>query len=332
MNPIIYIDEVDKISRTEHGKEIAGILTHLTDSTQNDHFEDRYFSGIPLDLSKALFIMSFNDASLIDPILRDRMHIIKTHPLSSPDKIQIVQKHVLPLILSSVGFSVSDVCIEEDTIKYIIDTYTYEAGVRKLKEILFDVVRELNLISMSDDVSFPFEITLKYIEEVLYKKHKLKIKEIHDKPSIGLINGLYATGAGIGGLTTIEVKRTHSNTFLDLILTGSQGDVMQESIKCARTIAWNLLPEKVRYTLANSNTSEDNKENTKKKSTFALHIHTPDCGTPKDGPSAGAAITLAILSQLAQIPIKNDIAMTGEIDLNGNVTMIGGLESKLQGL
>ena len=98
MNPIIYIDEVDKVSRTEHGREITGILTHLTDSTQNDHFEDRYFAGIPFDLSKAIIIMSFNDPSLIDPILRDRMHIIETNPLSTSDKLHIIDSYVMPIL------------------------------------------------------------------------------------------------------------------------------------------------------------------------------------------------------------------------------------------
>lgn len=332
LNPIIYIDEVDKISRTEHGREITGILTHLTDSTQNDHFEDRYFSGIPLDLSKSIIIMSFNDRSLIDPILRDRMHIIKTKPLTTPDKIIIINDYLLPGILENVGFASKDIIIKNNTCKYLIETYTYEAGVRKLKELLYEIIREFNLklISKKSNNKFPYEIKEKYIDEVLQKKDKVHRKLVHCEPRVGLINGLFATTSGVGGLTTIEVFRTHSNTFLDLILTGSQGDVMKESIKCARTIAWNLLPMSVKDSFkikksSDTNPSEDTRDS------FALHVHTPECSTPKDGPSAGAAITLAILSQLSRIAIRNDIAMTGEIDLNGNVTMIGGLQSKLQG-
>ena len=330
LNPIIYIDEVDKISRTEHGREITGILTHLTDSTQNDHFEDRYFSGIPLDLSKSIIIMSFNDRSLIDPILRDRMHIIKTKPLTTPDKIIIINDYLLPTILENVGFTNKDIIIKPKTCKYLIETYTYEAGVRKVKELLYEIIREFNLklISKTTNNRFPYEISEKYIDEVLLKKDKVHRKLIHCEPRVGLINGLFATTSGVGGLTTIEVFRTHSNTFLDLILTGSQGDVMKESIKCARTIAWNLLPTEVKDKFKNCSDKENNKE---KHESFALHVHTPECSTPKDGPSAGAAITLAILSQLSKVPIRNDIAMTGEIDLNGNVTMIGGLQSKLNG-
>ena len=329
MNPIIYIDEVDKVSRTEHGREITGILTHLTDSTQNDHFEDRYFAGIPFDLSKAIIVMSFNDPSLIDPILRDRMHIIKTNPLSTPDKLHIINSYVLPSMLETVGFNKEDIIIDNETSKYLIESFTYEAGVRKLKELLYEIIREINLRSIINTTKqkLPFTISKAVVNEILRKKHKVRIKSIHSEPKIGLINGLYATGAGIGGLTTIEVFRAYSKTFLELILTGSQGDVMKESIKCAKTIAWNLIPDDFKKKFYNSSEKDKNEDS----NIFALHVHTPECGTPKDGPSAGAAITLAILSQLTSIPIRNDVAMTGEIDLNGNVTAIGGLQSKIQG-
>jgi hypothetical protein len=329
MNPIIYIDEVDKISRTEHGREITGILTHLTDSTQNDHFEDRYFSGIPFDLSKAIIIMSFNDPSLIDPILRDRMHMIETNPLSTSDKLHIIDSYVMPSILETVGFSKDDIIIDNETSTFLIESFTYEAGVRKLKELLYEIIREINLRTIigSEKQELPFKISKNVVNDILRKKHKIRIKSIHSEPKIGLINGLYATTAGIGGLTTIEVFRAYSKTFLELILTGSQGDVMKESIKCAKTIAWNLIPHDFKEQFNNS--SEKEKEDT--SNVFALHVHTPECGTPKDGPSAGAAITLAILSQLTSIPIQNNVAMTGEIDLNGNVTAIGGLQSKIQG-
>lgn len=357
MNPIIYIDEIDKVSRTEQGREIIGILTHLTDSTQNDQFEDRYFSGIHLNLSKALIVMSFNDTSLIDPILRDRMQIINTDPLSNMDKINIVTDYALPSILEKVGFSKSDIIIDNHAIEYLINTFTYEAGVRKLKEFLFEIIREINLcyICESRKIKLPFIISIEYLDEIFKKKHKIKIKHIHANPCIGLINGLYATVAGIGGLTTIEVSRTHSQTFLELILTGNQGDVMKESIKCAKTIAWNMLSNERKTKLLKFNSSnwctlkdrdsgneyfynEETKESTWNKPKdsnvsqfFGLHIHTPECATPKDGPSAGAAITIGIISQLTKIPIKNDVAMTGEIDLNGNITAIGGVYSKISG-
>ena len=147
-------------------------------------------------------------------------------------------------------------------------------------------------------------------------------KCIGDRPNVGLVNGLYATTMGKGGLTIIEVFRSQSDKMYDLELTGSQGDVMRESVKCAKTIAWNLLPVAVKKTL---------KQTVKSSGPFGLHIHTPDAATPKDGPSAGGAITLAMVSQLARVPVRHDIAMTGEIDLNGKIHQIGGLLAKLMG-
>ena len=127
MNPIVFFDEVDKISHTEHGREIIGILTHLTDQTQNDEFSDKYFAGIKIDLSKVLFIFSYNDASLIDPILRDRITEIKVKPLTTKDKVKIVKSYLLPEILDDVGYNKNDIQFNDEDIIYIIDTYTYES-------------------------------------------------------------------------------------------------------------------------------------------------------------------------------------------------------------
>lgn len=323
LNPIIFFDEVDKISNTEHGKEIIGILTHLTDQTQNDKFNDKYFSGVELDLSKALFIFSYNDSSLIDPILKDRITEIKINPLNLKDKIIIVNNYILPEICKILGYKENDIIIEEDNIIYIIESYTYEAGVRKLKEKLFEIIRVFNLerIYNNKDIIFPYTFTKEKIDSILEDHIKINFNKISNTPKIGFVNGLYATSAGIGGLTVIEVTKTFSETKFSLELTGHQGDIMKESVKCAKTIAWNLL-------------SQDNKKiilDQMKDLSWGLHVHTPDGATPKDGPSAGAAITLAILSFLINSPIKNDIAMTGEIDLNGNIKKIGGLTSKLSG-
>lgn len=323
LNPIIFFDEVDKISNTEHGKEIIGILTHLTDQTQNDKFNDKYFSGIDLDLSKALFIFSYNDPSLIDPILKDRITEIKINPLNLKDKIIIVKEYILPEICSILGYKDDDIIIEENNVIHLIESYTYEAGVRKLKEKIFEILRVFNLERIYDNnkIDFPYTFTKNKIDSILEDHIKINFNKISNTPKIGFVNGLYATYAGIGGLTVIEVTKTFSETKFSLELTGHQGDIMKESVKCAKTIAWNLL-------------SENNKKNIldqMKDLSWGLHVHTPDGATPKDGPSAGAAITLAILSFLINSPIKNDIAMTGEIDLNGNIKKIGGLTSKLSG-
>ena len=142
MNPIILIDEVDKISRTEHGKEITGILTHLLDPTQNDSFQDKYFSGIDLDLSKVLFILSYNDVDVIDKVLLDRIHRIKFDSLPIEDKLEICNKHLLPEIYRNVGLE-GMIYFSDETITFIIEEYTLEPGVRKLKEKLYEIVSEI---------------------------------------------------------------------------------------------------------------------------------------------------------------------------------------------
>ena len=132
MNPIIYIDELDKVSKTENGREIIGILTHLTDSSENDEFYDKYFAGIKIDLSKVLFIFSYNDYNLLDPILADRIHRIKFQKLNKHEKIHIINNYILPELLNTIGFNRYN--ISKKIIEYIINNYTQEAGVRKIKE------------------------------------------------------------------------------------------------------------------------------------------------------------------------------------------------------
>ena len=324
MNPIIYFDELDKVSRSEHGREIIGILTHLTDPSQNKEFSDKYFAGIKFDLSKVLIVFSYNDSSLIDRILRDRITEIKITPYSKNEKIKISQNFIIPQLLEITGYSDNDIIIGQNEIKYIIDTYTIEAGVRKLREKLFELIREINLNRMFDDtIKLPYTITIDFIKKHFSNKPKVHFKKIALKPYIGLVNGLYATTAGTGGITLIEVMKTPPNdTKLALELTGQQGDVMKESMKCARTVAWNIIPDSIKKSIKNE---------WEEIGSYGLHIHCPEASTPKDGPSAGITITIGIISRLTGIPVKNSVAMTGEIDLNGKVHKIGGLEYKLDG-
>jgi ATP-dependent Lon protease len=321
MNPIIYIDELDKISKTEHGTEIISILTHITDQSQNKEFFDRYFTGVPIDLSQILFIFSYNDRENIDKILRDRIQEINIKPLSSEEKIIISQNYTIPEILNNVGFSINEIIFNDNIIKKIIENYTYEAGIRKLNEILYDIVREINLKKViNSELKYPIIIDDIKIDEILSDRVKLHFKKINNASQIGLVNGLYATSSGLGGLTIIQVMKTFSDKKFTLEkLTGNQGDVMKESMSCAMTLAWNILPKSVLQKI------NDGSEN------FGLHIHCPESATPKDGPSAGLAITLAIISRICGIAVKNYVAMTGEVDLLGNACEIGGLYSKLQG-
>jgi len=333
MNPIIYIDELDKVSKTEQGREIIGILTHLIDTTQNDEFQDRYFSGIPIDLSKVLFIFSYNDPEQIDRILLDRIHRIKFDNLSTKEKIVIVKQHLLPDMNARMGFE-NVVEIGDDIIEYIIENYTMEPGVRKLKEILFDLYGEINLYLLQgqndgfgdkDDtssvsMSIPLTIRIQDLGKKYLKKYrKTQHKMIHKEPAVGIINGMWANALGRGGIISIECVFFPASAFLDLRLTGLQGDVMKESMNVAKSVAWTLTEAPKQLELIDKYKNQ------------GLHVHCPEGSVNKDGPSAGAAITLAIYSTLNKVKINNNYAITGEIDLQGNITAIGGLASKILG-
>ena len=327
MNPIIYIDELDKISNTDNGRELIGILTHLTDSTQNDQFMDKYFAGIPLDLSKVLFIFSYNDYHLLDSILADRIHRVRFDYLKITEKTHILSHYLIPSMLTTIGFEKNSIKISKDALLFIIKNYTYEAGVRKLKERVLEIIRQINLelIQNEDDKFIDKKvIDLDYVEDFFKDKPKMQVKKIGDAPQVGLVNGLFATAAGMGGITIIEAFKTPHDTKLSLTITGQQGDVMKESITCAKTIAWNIIPCDIKKKILKDIKDE-------KVQPFGIHIHCPEAATPKDGPSAGAAITLAIVSLLTHTKVNNKVAMTGEIDLNGQVHTIGGLDLKIDG-
>ncbi len=329
MNPIIFIDELDKVSRTEQGREIIGILTHLVDPTQNDCFQDKYFNGVDLDLSKTLIIFSYNDPDLLDRVLLDRIHRIKFDHLSLDDKIVVANKYILPEIYKKMGLK-GTIVITDELIRFIIEKYTYEPGVRKLKEILFEIIGEINLELLQntqngDESSISIPITLTE-DDVMFKylkqRHDIKPKLIHKEPSVGIMNGLWANALGKGGIIQIETIFYPANNFLDLRLTGMQGDVMKESMNVARTLAWSLTTQTKRSA---------HLKNFEKSKLQGLHIHCPEGAVPKDGPSAGTAITVAMFSLFNNKKIKNKIAITGEINLQGQVTAIGGLELKILG-
>tara|TARA_Y100000816_G_scaffold283099_1_gene259590 strand:+ start:7 stop:1134 length:1128 start_codon:yes stop_codon:yes gene_type:complete len=323
MNPIIFIDELDKVSRSEHGKEIIGILTHLVDETQNDSFQDKYFTGIDLDLSKALFIFSYNEPGMIDKILLDRIHRIKFENLSVQDKIVITKDYLLPEIFKKVGLN-NCVTFTDDIIEFIIEAYTYEPGVRKLKEILFEIISEVNLeILQLNEIELPMILTKDLIKtKFLKERDEITITKIHDNPSVGIVTGLWANALGKGGIIPIESIFYPTTNPLDFKLTGMQGDVMKESMNVAKSLAWKLTPKKKQKKLS--------KEFLETK-LQGIHIHCPEGATPKDGPSAGTAITVAIYSLLNNKKVKNNIALTGEINLQGKVTQIGGLKLKILG-
>lgn len=321
MNPIFLFDELDKVSKTDHGNEIIGILTHLTDSSQNSEFYDKYFDGVPLDLSKSLMVFTFNDISVIDPILLDRMVVIKTEPLTIDDKKIVTRKHLIPQIVSGIDLEPESIIIEDELIEDIIVDYTREAGARQLKRILEDLIQELNLRRLLDPgLGAELKIDEDLICNVLHHLDKIRRESITDSEStiIGQINGMYANVLALGGILPIQVCSSSGSDKLEL--TGMQGDVMKESMKCAKTMAYSML--------SMSGADETAIEELSK---IGLHIHCPSTSMPKDGPSAGGAICLAIYSYISKRPILQNVAMTGEIDLIGRITAIGGLEAKLHG-
>ena len=326
MNPIILIDEVDKISKTEHGREIIGILTHLLDSTQNENFQDKYFNGIDLDLSKALFILSYNDVDSIDKILLDRIHRIQFSSLSLEDKKIICKNHILPEIYEKFGLE-EMIYFEDDTIQFIIDNYTLEPGVRKLKEKLFEIVGEINLDilkNIKNNYQYPIKVTVDDIKNNYFKdKPEVRVKKIGQTSCVARINGMYATTLGTGGTLPIQAKFFPCSTFLELKLTGLQQEVMRESMHLSLTVAWNLTSLEKQIELRQK---YDNKQNC-----CGINIHTGDGAVSKDGPSAGCAITCVLYSLFNQIPIKPEFGVTGEILIDNTIGAIGGLSHKILG-
>lgn len=322
MNPIIFFDELDKVSDTQNGREIIGILDHLTDSTQNSEFTDRYFAGIKFDLSRALIIFTYNNRRNIDPILLDRITEVNFKTLTKHDKLVINRRYMMPEILELVGFKGDDIRFEKDALEYLIDTYTNEGGVRKLKEKVFDIVRELNIDNMmNESLRLPYTISKEYIKDLFNDKPKMNLRKIHKQPCVGIVNGLYATDSGTGGILPIEAVKTPSDSKFKLTLTGKLENVITESISCAKTLALSLLPKDIHDKI-----NEECKEHP-----FGIHINARGASITKDGPSAGSAITCAMLSLFTGVKIRNDICCTGEIDLFGNVTAVGGIESKIEG-
>jgi ATP-dependent Lon protease len=219
--------------------------------------------------------------------------------------------------------------LSDEVIRHIVDNYTMEPGIRKLKEILFDLYGEINVELLHGHegkesvVKFPISITIEDLgKKYIKKSRKVNDVVIHAKPKVGIINGLWANVLGKGGIISIETSFFPSSTFLELKLTGMQGDVMKESMNVAKTLAWSLTPSDRQKALIKQFDETQNQ---------GIHIHCPEGAVSKDGPSAGAAITIAIYSLLNDVEINNKCAITGEITLQGNITAIGGLDSKIVG-
>jgi endopeptidase La len=327
---ILYFDELDKAC-SKHGStnEITSILIHLTDPNMNKNFQDRFFQGIDFPLDKVIMIFSYNDSSLVDPILLDRLKEIRVEPYTLNDKVNICQDYVIPELLDSIGIN-KNISINKSILEYLINNYTSEAGIRGIKSKLEDLFMNINLDNMYyNKYTNKDKIVLnkKLVHTILNPPLKHE-KNIHEQPIVGVINGLYATNVGSGGITPIQVFKNieQSCKKYEIKLTGNQGNVMKESVLCSLTAAINYLKSNYKkYNIDDINNYFD------KNIKHGFHVHAPAGATPKDGPSAGCAFTSAFISCILNKCIRNDIAMTGEIDLIGNISKIGGLEFKLHG-
>lgn len=313
VNPVIILDEIDKVGHDFRGDPSSAILEVL-DPEQNNTFNDHYIDA-DYDLSKVLFIATANVASNIQPALLDRMEVINLPGYLEHDKVEIARLHLIPKLLKSHGLKKSHIKFHKQAILHIIRNYTSEAGVRELEQQLASVCRKIarkvveNKAKEEDSDSVT--ITEKKVSELLgVPKYRDRGPERRDK--IGSINGLAWTSTG-GAILQIDVASMKGKA--NFRLTGKLGDVMKESAQAALTF---LRSNAEKYGI-DGTFFEDNE----------IHIHIPEGAISKDGPSAGMAMALAMLSLLTKRPARHDVAMTGEITLRGEVLAIGGLNEKL---
>lgn len=306
MNPIILLDEIDKVGSDYKGDPASALLEAL-DPEQNSTFNDHYID-FPLDLSKVLFITTANDTSLISAPLYDRMEIIELSSYSPDEKFNIAKKHLVKKEILKHGLTPAQLKISDSALHKIIKSYTREAGVRGLEKQIATLCRKacMELESGKQCLRINEKNLSKYLGTEKYDEDI-----IPSTNQIGVVNGLAWTQVG-GTMLPIEVSALNGTGKIEL--TGNLGDVMKESAKIAVSF---IRSQADKYFLD----SDFYK-------TKDIHIHAPEGAIPKDGPSAGLAITTAILSELSGIPIKHNVAMTGEISLKGNALAIGGLKEK----
>lgn len=311
-NPVILLDEIDKMSNDFKGDPASAMLEVL-DPEQNSHFEDHYID-MPFDLSKVFFVATANDLRNVSAPLRDRMEIINISSYTEFEKLHIAKKYLIKQAKEENGLKDYDIQISDNVIMKIIDEYTREAGVRNLKREFITLCRKLARDAVEQDKKkfiIKSSSLEKYLGKPKFRPEKLKEKE----PKLGVVNGLAWTS--VGGVT-LEVQGVAIPGKGELSLTGTLGNVMKESAQVAFT-----------YVKANLDKYKlENPEFFEKKN---IHLHFPEGATPKDGPSAGITIVTAILSVLTGRKVKQDIAMTGEVTITGEVLAIGGVKEKVIG-
>ncbi len=306
-NPLILLDEIDKLASDFRGDPAAALLEAL-DPEQNNTFRD-HFLDIPYDLSQVLFLTTANDLSTIPGPLLDRMDVIELPSYTRVEKYNIAKKHLLPKQLKNCGLE-GKVTLTQSALYTLIDGYTREAGVRGLERVIQEVLRKCAR-QIADESAESLRITGDMLEDMLGPARN-KPDFLNRSSAVGIANGLAWTSVG-GTMLPIEVELIPNGSG-KVKITGSLGDVMKESAELAVTYA-HVHADKYHI-------------DTEKLKNSDLHIHAPEGATPKDGPSAGVTLTTALISCLTQIPVRGDVAMTGEIALHGNVLPIGGLREK----
>lgn len=306
-NPVLLFDEIDKLSSDFRG-DPASALLEVLDPEQNKEFTDHYLE-VPFDLSKVMFVTTANSLSTIPRPLLDRMEIIQVSGYTEHEKLEIAKRYLVEKQMKAHGLKVENFELPEESVRRIINAYTRESGVRELERKIAKLMRKLATEIVENKESFidvsPDAIE-KFLDAPIYSHD-----EIEDKSQVGVVMGLAWTAVG-GTTLNIEVAKLAGKG--KLVLTGQLGDVMKESAQAGLSYIRSIVNE---YKLP-----EDFHE------TLDLHIHIPEGATPKDGPSAGITMATALISALTDIPVRNDVAMTGEITLRGRVLPIGGLKEK----
>lgn len=310
-NPLMLLDEIDKTGTDSRG-DTASALLEVLDSAQNSKFMDHYME-VPVDLSEVMFIATANDASAIPKPLYDRMEIIELSSYTENEKLHIAKEHLLSKQLEKNGLKKKELSISDTALEEIIHGYTREAGVRTLERKIATICRVTakKILSGELDNSKQIRVSAKNLVDFLGKP-KYKETKADDEAAVGMVTGLAWTSVG-GDTLSVEVNTMPGKG--EMILTGNLGDVMKESARIALSYVRSVSKE---YSI-----SDDFFEK------HDLHIHIPEGAVPKDGPSAGITMSIAILSAVTNIPIRAKLAMTGEVTLRGKVLPIGGLKEKL---
>ncbi len=330
MDPVIVLDEIDKVGRSQRGDPTAALL-EILDPEQNDHYRD-YYLNFHIDLSKVIFIATANDIGRIPSPLRDRMEFISLSSYTPNEKYEIAQRYLIPQELKKHALKKREFSLSAPALKKLIEEYTREPGVRNLRRKLAALMRKTARQLLENRELEKVSITLKNLDKFADKK-VFEISPVEDLPQVGVVNGLAWTAVG-GDVLTIEAIRIKGKGSMQL--TGSLGDVMKESARIAYSVV-KILVDKGVVKIPQKSIPLSVKEREEKMQVDAseiykrydLHIHVPEGATPKDGPSAGITMATAIASILSGQKVDNKVAMTGELTLTGKVLPIGGLKEKL---